>query len=235
MTKERGMTTGLSHFLNLDFSVIVRFREALAWGIVDTLILTLVPAAVGLAVGSLISAAVTARWPAVRWPAVAFCEIWRNTPILVQAIWIHFALPIVTGVSTSPFQSGLITLSLNASAYFSEIIRSGVAAVGRDQFEAAKALGLSLWARWRRVIVPQAIPKILPPLTNSLISLLKATAALSILAVDDLMKVINRLNSVLFRPIELYTSAAAIYILLGVTLGALASVVERRSAASTAR
>ncbi|MGE3875865.1 MAG: amino acid ABC transporter permease [Parvibaculaceae bacterium] len=211
----------------MDFSVVWKFRAALLEGTGYTLMLTLVPAAIGLVIASFICAATLSRWKALRWPAVAFSELWRNTPILVQAVWVHFALPMVTGIATSAFESGMITLSLNASAYFGEIIRTGVTSVGKGQFEAADALGLSFWPRWTRVVLPQALPRIIPPLTGSMISLLKATAALSILAVDDLMKVVNRLNSVTFRTIELYTASAVIYTLLGVALGALAYLVER--------
>ena len=84
-----------------------------------------------------------ARLRIIRWPAFLFVEFWRSTPLLVQAVWMHFAFPVLTGFSTTPFQSGLLALIFNVSAYCSEIIRAGIMGVPRGQFEAARALGLS--------------------------------------------------------------------------------------------
>ena len=159
---------------------------------------------------------------------MAFVDLMRFTPILVQAVWIHFALPVMTGASMSATQSGLLALTLHVSAYICDVMRSGITAIPRGQWEAARALGLKGPQTFFKVILPQVWPLILPALANVAVSTFKLTAILGILAIDDLMKVANRINNIVFRPIEIYSSVALIYLLCGLLLTALASYIEQR-------
>ena len=215
-------------FADMDFSAVWKFREPLAWGLFTTLwlagaaFLMAIPGGLLLALGRL-----HGGW-AVNLPIMAFVDLMRFTPILVQAVWIHFALPVMTGASMSATQSGLLALTLHVSAYICDVMRSGITAIPRGQWEAARALGLKGPQTFFKVILPQVWPLILPALANVAVSTFKLTAILGILAIDDLMKVANRINNIVFRPIEIYSSVALIYLLCGLLLTALATYIEQR-------
>jgi polar amino acid transport system permease protein len=159
---------------------------------------------------------------------MVFVEFWRSTPLLVQAIWMHFAVPGITGIATSPFQSALLALVFNVSAYCSEIIRAGIMGVGKGQFEAARALGLRPTLCWRLVILPQALRLVLPPLVGTIISIFKATAILSILAINDLIRAASRVSSYTFQPVEIYTTAALLAFAVGLAITVAGHRLEMR-------
>lgn len=216
------------YLANLDFSVLWTYRLVLLNGFATTLWITAVATVGGLALGTLLAAVSQARFKPVRWLVAAYVELWRDTPLLVQLVWFHFALPALTGVPTTVYQSGLITLTLNVTAYFTEIIRGGIETVDRGQREAALALALPGHIRWLRIILPQAVRVMLPPLTSLVISLFKATAILSVLTINELMRVTTQLSNYTFKPVELLTAVAVVYILTGWLMSRLAGRLERR-------
>lgn len=215
---------------NLDFTWLPRFIIPLSWGLWTTVWLAVaafliaVPSGLILALGR-----VRGGW-FVRWPILAFVDVVRFTPLLVQAVWIHFALPVLTGYSLSPNQSGLIALSLHVSAYICEIMRAGIVAIPKGQWEAARALGFRPWSIFRLVILPQVWPLVLPPLANTAVGTFKLTAILGIIAVTDLTRAANRINTFVFRPLEVYTVVALIYLAIGLLLAWGAATIERRYA-----
>ncbi len=216
---------------NLDFAPLWDYRTTLLWGLLTTLwmgvaaFVLAVPAGVLLALGRL-----RTGWTGwlLRIPIMAFVDVVRFTPLLVQAVWIHFALPALTGYSMSATTSGLIALTLHVSAYVSEIMRAGIIAIPNGQWEAARALGLRPRSVFRKVILPQVWPLVLPPLANVAVATFKLTAILSILAIDDLMKVANRINTFEFKPLEIFTVVALIYLVVGLVLTWIARRIERR-------
>jgi His/Glu/Gln/Arg/opine family amino acid ABC transporter permease subunit len=183
------------YLAGLDFAVVWEFRAALLEGLWLTLVLYLLGGAISICGGVALAAAGRTGLRPVRWLVIAFVEAFRNTPLLVQLMWIHFALPTLTGVRMSVFQSALLALSLNASAYVSEIVRAGIGAVPGGQWEVSRALGLGRYAMWRCVILPQALRIVIPPLAGMMISLLKGTAVLSILSVAELMRATTRIST----------------------------------------
>lgn len=214
---------------NFDFAVIWQYLPALLAGLWTNILLTLLGfLAGGVVLGTALAIANLSRSRLVRWPAFAFVEFWRSTPLLVQAIWIHFSIPAFTGVSTSPFQSALLALVLNVSAYCSEIIRAGILGVPKAQYEAAKALGLRPLTMWRRVILPQALRLVVPPMVGTTISIFKATTILQILAINDLMRVASRVSSYTFKPVEIYTAAAFLAFLVGLAITLAGGRIEAR-------
>ena len=222
--------------LDLDFSVVWEYGPALLYGLLVNLALTALGfLAGGVVLGTVLALASLSHRRAIRWPAFAFVEFWRSTPLLVQAIWVHFALPALTGISTSAFGSALLALVLNVAAYCCEIIRAGIQGVPKGQFEAARALALSRQVMWRKVVLPQALRLVVPPLVSSVISIFKATAILSVLSVDDLTRVAQRVSSYTYQPIEIYTAAAVLYFLCGSVVAWTGWRVERSFAAQGAR
>lgn len=215
-------------FADLDFSAVWRFRMPLLEGMLTTIWLSVVAFALAVPSGLLLALGRLNGGPLVNLPIMAFVDLMRFTPLLVQAVWIHFALPALTGASMTATQSALLALTLHVSAYVCDVMRAGITAIPKGQWEAAGALGLNRRQVFVDVIVPQIWPLVLPPLANVAVSTFKLTAILGILAVDDLMKVTNRVNNLVFRPIELYTSAALAYLAVGLVLAGIAAMVERR-------
>lgn len=214
----------------LDFGVIWDYREQLLAGLGTTLLLMTVGSFAGLALGTVLAMGSQSKHRIVRLLIVVYVEVWRNTPLLVQIFWIHFALPMLTGINTSALTSGIIALVANVTAYFAEIVRAGIQAVDRGQWEAARALGLPAIAQWYRVILPQALRIVVPPIVNLLVSLLKATAILSVLSINDLMRVVISISNYTFKPVEFLTFAALVYFAVGATIGGIGRHFERRLA-----
>ncbi len=223
---------------NLDFSPLWDYRTTLLWGLLTTLwmgvaaFIMAVPAGVLLALGRM-----RPGWTGwlLRIPIIMYVDVVRFTPLLVQAVWIHFALPALTGYSTSATTSGLVALTLHVSAYISEIMRAGILAIPKGQWEAARALGLRPRSVFRKVVLPQVWPLVLPPLANVAVATFKLTAILSILAINDLMKVASRINTASFRPLEIFTGVAVIYLVIGLILTWLTRRIERRFGAARIR
>ena len=211
----------------LDFSVVWQYRFTLLKGYGVTLYFAVAGAGLGMLLGTLLSMISQSPVRALRWVIAAHVEIWRNTPLLVQLVWIHFAFPFVTGINTTVAQSGLIAMTLNISAYYTEIVRAGIEAVPRGQWDAAHALGLPAPARWQSVILPQALRIMVPPTANLLLSIFKATAILSVLTIGELMRETTRISNFTFKPVEMFTAAAVIYALSGLLISQVTMHLER--------
>ena len=216
------------YLASLDFGVVWTYRGPLLAGFTMTVLLTMTATIVGIGFGTSLAALSQSRIGPLRWAVIVYVEFWRNTPLVVQLAWIHFALPLLTHINTTVLESGLIALCANAAAYFAEIVRAGVEAVPKGQWEAADALGLSVLPKWRLVILPQSTRIIIPPLASMVISIFKATSILSILSINDLMRVTENISNYTFKPIELYTFAAAIYFVCGMCMTRIAGMLEQR-------
>lgn len=218
----------------LDFSSVWKYREALLRGLYWTLGLTVVAAGFGFLAGTILAVISQSPFAPARWAVAAYVELFRDTPLVVQLMWIHFALPAITGFNTSPPESGVIAISLQAGAYFTELVRAGILSVPRTQWDAAYALGLPARTRWTRVILPPALRIIVPPLASLTISFFKATAILSIMQVGELMSVATRIANATFRPIEIFSFVALVYFVIGTAMSQASGLLERRLARSEA-
>jgi polar amino acid transport system permease protein len=196
------------------FDVVAEELEFLLGGLGITAGLSVLAMAASLALGLLVSFARLAPWAPIRVVAVAYTDFLRGTPLLVQLLWVYYSLPILTGVTFSPFTSAVIALTLNLTAFVGEVYRAGIQSIGRGQSEAALALGMSHWQTMRRVILPQAIRRVLPPLGSIWVSLFKDTALVSVIAVPELMYRGKVLSIETYRPLEIYTAVAIIYFLV---------------------
>jgi len=160
--------------------------------------------------------------------ANGYTSIFRGTPLLVQLSLVYFATPQLTGYNISAFEAGLIAFSLNSTAYVSEIIRAGIQAIDRGQFEAAQSLGLPYLLTMRDIILPQAIKKILPALVNEAIDLLKESALVSVIGEMDLLRRANVVSAEKFIYFEPLLFIAAIYYILVMILSGFAKLLEKR-------
>lgn len=185
--------------------------EFLLGGLGLTIALSVLSMIGSLVLGFLIALARLSPWRILQIITTVYSDFLRGTPLLVQLLWIYYSLPILTGVVFSPFVSAAIALTLNLSAFVSEIARAGIQSIGRGQREAALALGMNGWQAMSRVILPQSIRRVIPPLGSVWVSLFKDTALVSVIAVPELMYRGKVLSIETYRPVEIYTVVALIY------------------------
>ena len=214
-----------------DFKVVVDNFPILLRGVWLTVELWAIAFVLGLMFGLLISLGPLSgrRW--LRLPAIGYVEVFRNTPVLIQLIWFYYAFPIVLGQQLSPVTAAILALTLNTSAYCAEIFRGGIESIAREQWEAAKAIGMSRMTSLRRIILPQVGKRMLPAFTNRGIELAKVTSLASVLAVHEIMYQGRLLSSTYYRPLEILTVVALVYFVLIYPGSYLSSRLERRLAA----
>jgi polar amino acid transport system permease protein len=194
-----------------DFATILLNWNVLGRGLVETLRLALTCLAVGLSVGLFIGAARYSRRWFLNWPATAFIEVFRNTPALVQIMWFFFAFPIIAPVEVDAFAAAALALSLNTAAFSAEIYRGGIQSIAPTQWEGARALGMSYAQIMRRVILPQALRRMIPAFTNRGIELTKMTTLASTIAFAEVLHEAKTLSAIHFNPIEAYTTVALLF------------------------
>ena len=163
--------------------------------------------------GVILGAARYSKRRIFNWPATLYIEMFRNTPILVQIVWFFYAFPVLVGGQIEPFMAAVFGIGLNITAYSAEIFRGGIQSLDRGQWEAGRAIGMSYFQVMRRVILPQAIRRMVPAFANRMIEAVKATSLASTIAVADLMWQGEMLANAIYRPFEVYTAVAVIYFL----------------------
>jgi polar amino acid transport system permease protein len=200
--------------MDFDFSVITDHWRFLASGIGITLVLSVVSGLTSIAAGFAVA---LLRLYGPRWLrpiVVLYIDSMRAIPVLVVLIWTFFALPIVTGLTMPPFFAALIGLTVHLAAYVAEIVRAGIESVRPGQTRASLALGMSRAQIVRRIVLPQAIVRMLPAFGSLLSITIKDTAIASVIAVPELMRQSETLAGQSFQPIEVYTFAMLVYFLI---------------------
>ena len=197
-----------------DFSPIWRNAAFLLEGLLNTVWLSACAIALGLALGLVLAFFRLARSRILAIAATAVIEFYRNTPPLVHFFWYFYGLPILIGVSLSPFVAALLALSIQSGAFFAEVFRGGIISVETGQWEAGRALGMSRSKLMRRIILPQALRRMIPPLTERAFELVKTTALAATLAYSELLYRAMMVASQSFRPLETYTAVAVLFFLL---------------------
>ncbi len=160
-------------------------------------------------------------------PSFLFIQLVRGIPIYVMLVWIYFGLATVFKFNLTAIQAMIATLALTGSGYTAETFRAGIEAVDRGQYEAAASLGMNPWLRYRRIILPQALRVVVPPLGNTFIGLLKGATIISVIAVPDMVFFAQELNVTLFTPFEVFTAVALILIVLVLVFSGLVYLLER--------
>ncbi len=201
-------------------------------GIQATLLVTAAALSIGLAIGLVVALGRMSKRAWLYGPATAYVEIFRNTPALVQLIWVYYCLPILTGINMNAPVSCTIALAVNGAAYIAEIIRGGIQGVDRGQVEAARTLGMSYAQTMRRIVLPQAFRRMIPPFVNESVALLKFSSLVSVLGVADLTYQAQVLSTTTFRPIEIFTFIALVYLLICTAMSYCARLLEIRLAAA---
>jgi His/Glu/Gln/Arg/opine family amino acid ABC transporter permease subunit len=214
--------------MTLDWSVVWQHRDALIAGTATTFLLTIATMAIAVPCGIVVAVLRLYAWRPVRALATGYVELFRNLPLILLVYWAFYVLPILTGVGLSPLATGLAALSLNVTAYNAETFRAGINSIRRGQVEAAMALGMTRAQALRRVIVPQALRRILPVLASTWVSLFKDTSLVSVIAVTELAYVSMQVRAQTFRVLEMLTAMAVLYWLLGYPQAKLVDWMQRR-------
>ena len=197
-----------------DFAFLLRYTPLFWKGVLVTLAYTVVTILLGLIIGLLIGLGRLSRSKLVNIPLIAFIEAFRCTPLLVQIVWFYYALPVLLNIQIPATTAAVLVLSCYTGAFYAEIFRGGIVSIERGQWDAARALGLRRWAMMRKVILPQAVKRMIPPFVNQSITQLKNTALLYVVAVPDLMYTGSIITAETYRPLEVYTSVAAMYFIM---------------------
>jgi polar amino acid transport system permease protein len=213
-----------------DFSFLWAYRWLILAGLGVTIAYTVGTILLGLVIGLVAGLLRLSRNPMITAPLVAYVEIFRCTPLLVQIVWFYYALPVVLGIDIPAHVAAVLVLSLYTGAFYAEIIRGGVNSIERGQWDAARAIGMRRRQVMRHVILPQAVKRMIPPFMNQSIIQLKNTSLVSTIAVADLLYQGTMITAATYRPLEVYTMVAIIYFLVLFPMTLAAQQVERRLA-----
>jgi len=212
----------------LDFSIIPGIIPALLVGTRMTIGLAVIAVAIGLVIGSFAGIARVGANRAARVITSVYVDFIRGTPLLVQLFLVYFGLPTLIGRPVPPFIAAIAAMGINSGAYIAEIVRAGIQSVDRGQMEAARSLGLTYSQSMRYIIFPQALRRIIPPLGNEFIAMLKDSSLVSVIALEELLRKGQVVITRTFRPFEVYMVVALIYLAMTLAISRLVSWSERR-------
>lgn len=217
------------------FSFILYVFPALLWGALLTLGLTIVAVFNGIIIGTLVGIGRVVKNKLLNLAAGFYTDFIRGTPLLVQIFMFHFGLPPVLGFFTGTdtvyvpaIVSAIVTLSINSGAYVAEIIRSGIQSIDRGQMEAARSLGLTYKQALWQVIMPQAFKRVIPPLGNEFIAMLKDSSLVSVIAMEELVRTGQLLQGRFYRSTEVWFAVAIVFLCMTLPFTRLVAMLERR-------
>ena len=211
------------------FDMIWNYRELFYRGILVTISLTMIGYASGLLLGLLLGLGKLSKRKWIYYPCKYYVDFFRGTPLLVQILLIHLAvIPTVFGHSLGFFVSGAVALTLNCSAYNAEIIRAGINSIDKGQMEAARSIGMPHGLAMRQIVLPQAFRRMVPPLGNEWIALLKDSSLVTVIAATDILYAAKVVAGAYARFWEPYIFAAILYLILTWVLTKIITYVENR-------
>jgi len=220
--------------MSLELSIFIDYGPRILQGFWLTIKIVVLAIALGLPMGVLLALLRRSRLGVLRWIAISFIEIFRNTPFIIQVFLIYYVLPFY-GLRLPAEVVGILALAAFGSAYFAEVIRAGIDAIPAGQLESARAIGMTDLQAMRNVVLPQSLSIILPPLTNQMLSLIKESAILSTITVQEMTMTAIRVQGETFRPFEAFIMIALLYWLLNELVAMGMRRLERRVAMDTSR
>jgi polar amino acid transport system permease protein len=209
-----------------DFAALKPYWSLIWQGLLVTIFYTVTTVVAGLVIGLSVGILRTnsPRWISI--PLRFYIEVFRCTPLLVQLVWVYYALPVLIGVDMTPAMACFVALSLYAGSFYAEIFRGGIEAVDTGQWEAVRRGKI-----FRRIVLPQAIQVMIPSFINQTIMQLKNTSLVSVVAVGDLLYQGSVITATSYRPLEVYTTIAVLYFIVLFPLTLIADQIELRMGA----
>jgi His/Glu/Gln/Arg/opine family amino acid ABC transporter permease subunit len=217
--------------MELDWSVVGRSWDLLVGGTWVTLQLFVWSLALGTVLGLILALMRLSRFRALRWLSLGYIWLFRGIPVLVALFFSFFVLGRQVGLS--PLQAGILGLGTSAAAYKAEIIRAGIMSVDPGQYEAAEGLAMTRRHYMRRIIIPQGIRVMVPTYMSNTILVLKVSSVAVAIGIVELTGITRQLSNSTNRPIELFTAAAFIYLMLTTVLVIVQEILERRFSLKT--
>ena len=216
--------------MKLNFGLIFENLPFLGQGAITTIVITIFSLLLGLIIGLFVGIGRISKNKPARWLSSLYINFIRGTPLLVQIFILYFGLPSAFNINLDPYLAGILALGVNSGAYVGEIVRAGIQSIDKGQMEAARSLGMTYTMAMRYVILPQAFRRILPPIGNELIVLLKDSSLVSTIALPELLFNGRLVAARTFDYFSMYIGVALIYLLLTWATAQLMGYIERRFA-----
>lgn len=214
--------------MNFDFDLITRSIPLLLMGAGITVQITVISVGIGLLIGMFIGMARLSKTWLVKAAATVYVDFIRGTPLLVQIFIIYFALPLIVGRRIDPFIAAITACGVNSGAYVAEIFRAGIQSIDKGQMEAGRSLGMTWAQAMRFVILPQAFKRIIPPLGNEFIAMLKDSSLVSVIGFEELTRRGQLIIARTYGSFEIWMTVAVIYLMMTLTISRLVDYLERR-------
>lgn len=214
--------------MDFDFGLIVRSFPLLLTGAGITLKITVISVGIGLLIGMFVGIARLVKFWPVKILAAIYVDVLRGTPLLVQIFIIYFALPVLIGHRIDPFIAAITACSINSGAYIAEIFRAGIQSIDKGQTEAGRSLGMSWQQTMRFIILPQAFKRIIPPLGNEFIAMLKDTSLVSVIGFVELTRRGQLIIATTYGSFEIWLTVAFLYLCMTFVISRLVGYLERR-------
>lgn len=214
--------------MDFRWDIVLNYSDLFLLGAWVTLKLTALSVAIGTFIGLFVALARLSHLAPLRWAATIYTDVIRGTPLLVQIFIVHFGLPKVLEFPLEAMTSGLIALSINSGAYVAEIFRAGIQSIDKGQMEASRSLGMSFAQSMRFVILPQAFRRIIPPLGNEFIAMLKDSSLVSVISLPELVMAAKTVYGSTYRVWEAWLPVAGLYLALTLVFTRLLAWYEER-------
>ena len=214
--------------MDLDFSIVFKVLPLLLEGAAVTIKITALSVGFGFIIGMIVGVARLAKMSILKWLAMIYIDFIRGTPLLVQIFLIYFALPMITGTRIDPFIAAITACSINSGAYIAEIFRAGIQSIDKGQVEAGRSLGLNWFQTMRYIIMPQAFKRVIPPLGNEFIAMLKDSSLVSVIGFEELTRRGQHIIAKTYSSFEIWMAVAILYLIMTLTISRLVAYLERR-------
>ena len=214
--------------MHFNFDLVVNSFPLLLVGAGVTIKITALSVALGVVIGLFVGIARISRIKLLRVLAAIYVDFFRGTPLLVQIFLVYFALPVITGQRVDPFVAAIGSCGINSGAYVAEIFRAGIQSSDKGQMEAGRSLGMTWVQTMRYIIVQQAFKRVIPPLGNEFIALLKDSSLVSVIGFEELTRRGQLIIAKTYGSLEIWLSVAVIYLAMTLTISRFVAYLERR-------
>ena len=214
--------------MEFDLSLIVNSLPLLLKGAGLTLEITALAVGLGLIIGLFLGLAQLSKNPIFRWPAKVYVDVIRGTPLLIQIFIIYFALPNIIGERIDPYIAAVAACSLNSGAYIAEIFRAGIQSISLGQMRAGLSLGMTYPQTMRYIVLPQAVKRIIPPLGNEFIAMLKDSSLVSVIGFEELTRKGQLIIASTYGSLEIWTTVAILYLVMTLSISRLVAYLEKK-------
>lgn len=214
--------------MHFNFDLVVNSFPLLLVGAGVTIKITALSVALGVVIGLFVGIARISSIRILRIFAAIYVDFFRGTPLLVQIFLVYFALPVITGQRVDPFVAAIGSCGINSGAYVAEIFRAGIQSIDKGQMEAGRSLGMTWGQTMRYIIVPQAFKRVIPPLGNEFIALLKDSSLVSVIGFEELTRRGQLIIAKTYGSLEIWLSVAVIYLAMTLTISRFVAYLERR-------